>query len=313
MKKILITPRGYAKYGLKYKKKLEKMDFCVEWNDTGLPYTREKFVESAKESTVIIVGVEQLDRNLLLQCHNLRLIVKFGVGIDNIDMDTCKELGILVERCIGTNSNAVAEMTIAMMFVAARNIFSNVKDVKNREWIKPTGFELTGKKIGILGFGNIGKKVAQKAYGLGMKVYVYDVFHIEENILNQYEAMQTSITQILENCDFITIHTPLTVYTENMISDNEFDIMKENAILINAARGGIVDEKAMYNALKSGKIAMACSDVFTSEPPSEESWVDELLSFDNFLLTAHIGSRTQEAEINTIVMSTNKILEFFNN
>ncbi|MGN1277395.1 MAG: phosphoglycerate dehydrogenase [Floccifex sp.] len=309
MATILITPRGYAKYGLEYKKQLEDAGYVVDWNDTGKPLPREVFVEKAKEATGIIVGVDTLDRELLLQCKQLKSIVKFGVGLDNIDLPTCQELGIKVGRCVGTNSNAVAELTVGLMFAGARDIVGNAIHVKNRDWIKPTGLELLGKKVGILGFGNIGKNVARMAHGIGMEVYAYDIFDIPQEVLDTYQARQTSIDTILETCDFITIHTPLTEETKDLISDEQFKKMKNTAVLVNAARGGIVNEKAIYNALKNHEVKAVCSDVYTIEPPAKEDWIDELLSMDNFILTAHIASRSQEAEINTVVRSTEVMLE----
>ncbi|RNM29445.1 3-phosphoglycerate dehydrogenase [Absicoccus porci] len=308
MATILITPRGYAKYGAAYKKQLESAGYEVDWNDTGKPLPREVFVEKTKQATGIIVGVDSLDRDLLLQCKNLRSIVKFGVGLDNIDLPTCDEMGIKVGRCIGTNSNAVAELTVGMMFAAARDLVGNVIHVKNREWVKPTGFELKGKNIGIIGFGNIGKNVARMAKGIGMHIYAYDIFEIPQQVLDQYEATQTTVDEILTSCDFITIHTPLTDETRNMISTGEFKKMKNTAILINAARGGIVNEKAIYEALKNHEVHAVCSDVFTSEPPQQEAWIDELLAMDQFILTAHIASRSQEAEMNTVIRATEVML-----
>ncbi len=312
MSTILITPRGYAKFGKEYKEKLERLGYTVDCNDSGKPLPREVFVEKAKQATGIIVGVDSCDRELLLQCKNLKAIVKFGVGVDNIDLETCKELGIQVGRCVGTNSNAVAEMTLSLMFACAKHLVSNAMQVKNHGWEKPTGMELFNKKIGILGFGNIGKNVARMAHGIGMDVYAYDIFDIPENILSQYSAKQADVEYILKNCDFISIHTPLTDETKNMISYDSFKMMKKNAVLVNAARGGIVDEEALLDALKSHKIFAAASDVFTSEPPVRSAWIDELLSLDNFILTSHIASRSREAEMNTVVRSTEVLLELLN-
>ena len=309
MPNILITPRGYAKFGKEYKEKLEEEGYTVDWNDTGNPLTREEFVEKAKQATGIIVGVDLCDRELLLECKKLKAIVKFGVGVDNIDLQTCEELGIKVGRCVGTNANAVAEMTIALMFACSKNLVTNVMQVKNHEWKKPTGIELTGKKVGILGFGNIGKNVARMAHGIGMEVLVYDIYEISQDVLSLYEAKQTTVDEILETCDYVTIHTPLTDETKNMISTEQFKKMKNEAILINAARGGIVNEKALLNALKTHDILAAASDVFTSEPPEDEEWINELLGLDNFILTAHIASRSKEAEINTVIRSTEVLLE----
>ncbi|MCB6602516.1 NAD(P)-binding domain-containing protein, partial [Erysipelatoclostridium ramosum] len=175
-------------------------------------------------------------------------------------------------------------------------------------WNKPTGRELTKKTMGIIGFGNIGRHVARMAEGIGMQVLAYDVFDIAQDVLDTYAAKQCSIEEILKTADFISIHTPLNDETRNMISDAQFDMMKETAVIVNAARGGIIDERALYTALKNKKIYAAASDVFTSEPPVQEDWVQELLHMDNFILTPHIGSRTVEAESYTVEMATDNLI-----
>lgn len=313
MGKILITPRGYAKYGDEAGKRLEELGYELNVNRSGLPLSREQFVESAKEATGIIVGVDECDEALLKQCKDLKVIVKFGVGVDNIDLDAAKTLDISVGRCVGTNSNAVAEYTIGLMFAVSRHIVAAGCDVRSGGWKKPTGVELYGKTIGIIGFGNIGKHVARIANGIGMKVFVYDVFDIKQEDLDTYNAKSTSVEDIIVNSDFITLHVPLNDETKNMISTKEFRQMKKSACVINAARGGVVDEKALYEALKNGDIFASASDVFTSEPPERTDWVNELIAMDNFILTPHIGSRSEESEINTVNKATDVMIELLEN
>ncbi len=311
MEKILITPRGYARYGSEAGKRLEKLGYTLDVNDTGKPVPREVFERKAEEATGIIVGIDELDAELIQRCRNLKAVVKFGVGVDNIDLTACREKGIEVGRCVGTNSNAVAEMTIGYLFACARNLVSNAIEVKEGGWSKPTGYELGGKTIGILGFGNIGKNVARMAAGIGMKVMAYDVFEIPSEILEKYGAVQTDKDMILRKCDFITVHVPLLAETKDMISEKEFKQMKRTAVLVNAARGGIVNEHDLYLALKNREIYACASDVFTSEPPmaAGQPWVKELLENPYFIQTAHIASRTEEAEKNTVEKATDVMIE----
>lgn len=234
---ILVTPRGYAAYGAQAAKRLEALGYEMNINTTGKPLSREAFVEYAKKSTGIIVGVDELDGELLKECRSLKAVVKFGVGTDNIDLKTAEACGIKVGRCVGSNSNAVAELTIGMMFAAAKHLVSSNVQVRGGAWNKPTGRELTKKNIGIIGFGNIGRHVARMAHGIGMEVLAYDVFDIPKEVLDTYQAKQCSIEEILKSADFISIHTPLTEETRNMISDEQFDMMKETAVIVNAARG----------------------------------------------------------------------------
>lgn len=306
---ILVTPRGYASYGAEAAKRFEALGYEMNINKTGKPLPRETFVKYAKEATGIIVGVDELDGDLLRECKSLKAVVKFGVGTDNIDLKVAEECGIKVGRCVGSNSNAVAELTMGMLFASAKGLVSSNVQIRNGEWNKPTGRELTGKTMGIIGFGNIGRQVARMAHGIGMSVLAYDVFDIPEETLAPYEAKQCSVEDILKNADFISIHTPLTDDTRNMISTQQFAMMKETAIIVNAARGGIIDEKALYEALKNKEIYAAASDVFTSEPPAQDDWIQELVHMDNFILTSHIGSRTVEAESNTVEMATDNLIK----
>lgn len=307
--KILITPRGYANFGQEARKRLEAKGYEIDLNDTGKPIPRDVFVAKAKEATGIIVGVDACDGALLNECNKLKAIVKFGVGTDNIDLNAAKELNISVGRCVGSNSNAVAEYTVGVMFAAAKHIVSSSVGVRNGGWEKLTGYELEGKTVGIIGFGNIGKKVAKICNGIGMKTLAFDVFEIPEADLHACNTEKRSVAEILRESDFVTIHVPLTEDTENMIAAEQFETMKPNAVLVNAARGGIVNEKDMLDALKNKKIFAAAADVFTSEPPAGDDWVQELVQLDNFILTSHIAARTKEAEINTVKMSTDVIID----
>ena len=309
MSRILITPRGFAKYGFGASLRLQEVGFNLDINETGEPLPRDTFVEKAKLATAIIVGVDELNRDLLMECKNLKVIVKFGVGTDNIDLVTCKELGIKVGKCIGTNTNAVAEYTIGLMFCAARNIADNYSKVKLGSWIKPTGFELSGKTLGVIGFGAIGKRVARIAGNIGMKLIVFDPFMVNIDELKDIDIKLVDFKTLIENSDFITIHVPLTNDTANLISINEFKSMKGNAVLINTSRGGIVDERELYHALKNGDILACASDVFSSEPPTNDEWIRDLISLDNFILTAHIASRSEEAEKNTVDEATNQVIK----
>lgn len=306
---ILVTPRGYAKYGKEASIRLKMLGYEMNVNTTGKPLSRETFIANAQKATGIIVGVDKIDKDLLKQCKKLKAIVKFGVGLDNIDLDTANEYKIKVGRCIGSNSNAVAEFVLGLMLSCARYISTSNTYVRNNRWIKPTGVELFGKTIGIIGFGNIGRQLAHIVHGIGMKVLAYDTSDIPSNTLECYNARPSSIETILKECDFISIHTPLTEKTRNMISTDQFAMMKDSSILINAARGGIVNEKALYIALKNKQIFAAASDVFTSEPPSHEDWIQELLNMDNFILTPHIASRSVEAEQKTAEMATDCIID----
>ena len=303
--KIVITPRGFATYGLKQIEFMKKSGFEVHYNDTGKAYTAEKFKELTHDADGIIVGVDKMDQEMLENCPNLKVICKFGVGLDNIDLEYCKNKGICVEKTVGSNAKSVAEHVIALLFAEAKNICTNSNDVKENMWNKPTGLEVSGKTIGIIGFGMIGKYLAQFANGLGMKVMAYDVFEIKEEIALQCNVQVASFDTIISECDYISLHIPLLENTRHMISTMEFKKMKNSACLLNTARGGIVDEYALYEALVSKEIRAACFDVFEEEPPQKDN---KLLKLNNFILTAHTASRTVEAEERTCAMSCNAVV-----
>lgn len=304
--KVLITPRGFATYGLTYVEKMKQAGLNVHYNDTGLAYTPEEFAEFAKDADAIIVGVDKIDQTLIDSCPKLKAICKFGVGIDNIDTTYAESKGIYVGRTIGSNSNAVAEHVMSFIYCESKNLWSTIYQVKNHGWEKPTGFEVREKVLGIVGFGAIGKYLAKQAVGVGMTVLVNDVFDISTEVLDEYQVEKVEMDDLLEHSDYISLHLPLTDYTKNMISTKEFKKMKKNACLLNAARGGIVDEQALYRALTKGEIRSACFDVFSTEPPKKD---EPLLTLDNFLLTSHTAARTVESEKRTCEFSSRIIME----
>lgn len=302
---VLITPRGFANVGLEQIERMKSKGLQVQYNATGLAYSDEEFRLLAKDVDAIIVGVDTMNEEMMKACPNLKVICKFGVGTDNIDVAYAKKRGIYVGRCIGSNAKSVAEHVVAMMFMEAKNLYPSIHDVKQHGWSKPTGREISGKKIGIIGFGMIGKYLADFAYGLGMEVRAYDTCAVPEIEAEKHHAKMVSLHEIYETCDYISLHVPLLASTKHMISSEQFKMMKPTACILNTARGGIVDEEALFEALQDKEIRSACFDVYSCEPPKKD---DPLLRLDNFLLTPHIAARSVEAERRTCEMSTDIIL-----
>lgn len=305
MRKIVITPRGFFNYGKAYIRQLEDAGFVVDANGTGKAYTVEQFYEHCKDADALVVGVEQVNKDFIDACPKMKAVVKFGVGTDNIDIPYCQEKGIYVGRCVGSNSRSVAELVIAFIMAEMRDLYLSFTETKQGAWNKYTGREVLGKRIGIIGFGAIGKHLARMANGLGMEVLAYDVFPISEETAGELNVTMSDLDTIYGTCDFISVHVPLTKETENMIAAAELSRMKDNCVLINTARGGIVSEKDLYEALSGKKIRAAYFDVFTTEPPKAD---EPLMTLDNFHLTPHVGSRTSEAELNTCRIATEQIL-----
>lgn len=304
--KVLITPRGFATYGLAEIQIMKEKGLEVHYNDSGSAYTHEAFRELAHDADAIIVGVDRMDRELIESCPKLKVICKFGVGTDNIDVDYATQRGIYVGRTVGSNSLAVAEHVLAMMFMESKNLYKTVLEVKQHQWIKDTGRELNGKTLGIVGFGAIGKHLARMAQGIGMHVIAYDALAISDEDAASYALERKTMDEILHESDYVSLHIPLLESTLNLINKEALAKMKPSACLVNAARGGIVDEDALYEALSAGTIRSACFDVFSSEPPQTDS---PLVQLDNFFLTSHTAARTQESEKRTCQQSARVILE----
>ena len=305
-RKIVVTPRGFAKCGIENAKIMEAAGFEVVYNDTGLAYTEEEFYKITEDADGVIVGVETVDRDYIDAHPKLKAVVKFGVGTDNIDVKYCEEKNIFVGRTVGSNARTVAETAISFVIADSKNLYDSIAITREHGWAKMTGYEIQDKTIGIIGFGAIGKEVAKMAWGLGMHVLAYDVCEIDKEYAERFDVEVTTVEEIIKRSDFISVHMPLTKETKNFISSKEMNQMKKNAVLINTARGGIVNEADLYGALKNKMIRAAYFDVFTCEPPKEE---EPLLTLSNFYLTPHIASRSKEAEKKTADMATRIIIE----
>ena len=304
--KIVVTPRGFAKCGLDNVKIIENAGFIVEYNDTGNAYSKEEFYKRTEDADGVIVGVEIVDREYIDAHPRIKAIVKFGVGTDNIDLEYCRKKGIFVGRTVGSNARSVAETAISFIFADSKNLYASISDTRAHNWSKQTGYEIADKTIGIVGFGAIGKKVAQMAFGLGMKVLAYDPYSIDYEVAQAYNVDIVDIEEILKRSDFISLHIPLTAETSNFVTLTEMKMMKPNAVLINTARGGIVNEVDLFAALTDHIIRAAYFDVLSNEPPKKD---EPLLGLSNFYLTPHIASRSREAEKNTADMATQIMIE----
>ncbi len=305
-KKIVITPRGFAKCGLENAAIIKNAGFDLVYNDTGLAYTKEQFYDITADADGVVVGVELVDKAYIDAHPTLKAVVKFGVGTDNIDVAYCREKGIFVGRTVGSNARSVAETAISFVIADSKNLYDSIASTRNGDWAKMTGYEVGGRTIGIIGFGAIGKEVAKMAWGLGMKVLAYDVAPIGEELVKKYDIEVASVEDILARADFVSLHIPLMDSTKNFISAAELAKMKKSAVLINTARGGIVNEADLYEALKNKVIKAAYFDVFSTEPPAKD---EPLMTLPNFYLTPHIASRSAEAEKNTADMSTKIIID----
>lgn len=255
---------------------------------------------------LVVRSKPKVTKKILENASKLKIVARAGVGLDNIDLETCRKRGISVINSPTALSESVAELVFTMMLSFERNIVRSDNSMKEGLWIKKElkGRELFGKTIGIVGFGRIGSHIAMIANGFRMKVIGYDI-NWNEELGSKVQAEYAPLEDLLRKADYVTLHVPLIPQTRGMISKDELSMMKDSALLINTARGGVVDEKALYEALKSGIIRGACLDVFENEPPKDSP----LLTLDSVLLTPHIGASTNEAQKRAGVIVAEKIIE----
>ncbi len=242
---------------------------------------------------LVVRSATKVTADVIEASQKLRIIARAGVGLDNIDLEKAKEKGIKVLNTPGASAISVAELTIGMMFALSRHIARGTMDLKEGKWTKKElkGVELTGKTLGIIGLGRIGREVAKRALGLGMKVVAYDPYVKEIDM----DVSLVDLDELYKTADYITVHVPLMPETKHLINDEAFSKMKKGVFIINCARGGVVDESALLKALKEGKVAGAGMDVFETEPPTSDI-EKELLSLPNVVATPHIGASTKEAQ-----------------
>jgi len=297
----LVLARTFGKYSNEPLALLQNNGFEIE--------RREKVdTDGLKGFEAIVVGVQRITREML-QNSSVKIIAKHGVGVDNIDLEAATELGIPVTVTPNANAVSVAELTIGFIFALSKKLIDLHNNLyQKRQFVSNVGLELHGKILGIVGFGSIGKEVAKRALCLGMRVLVYDPY-VEESNLRELGVEKTELDELLRQSDFVSLHVPLNESTRHLIDREKISLMKRTAYLINTARGGVVDEKALAEALKSGQIAGAALDVFDVEPlPADSPFFD----CPNVIMTPHVGAHTYEAILRMNMMAAESIVDFFN-
>lgn len=289
-KTVLVTATNYSALCAEAKQLLETSGFHIIENKLGRPFTFEELAIVVPVVDAVVAGVDTWDEPVFKLAPNLKLIARFGVGVDNIDLDKAKQYGVKVTNVPAGNANAVAELTIGLLLSAIRNIPLLHESARQGEWNRAVGLELAGKTVGLLGFGNIAQMVAKKLSGFEVNVIAYDKFPNEEKA-KQLGVEMVSLEDVLRRGDIVSMHLPSLAETRRMMSVRQFDMMKPTAYFINTARGALVDEQALYEALRAGRIAGAAIDVYESEPVSADN---PLFRLDNIVTTPHTAAETYE-------------------
>lgn len=284
----------------------------LQENGLKVSYEPEITLEQLKEqisnySIIVVRSRTKLTKELIDSATKCKIIARVGVGLDNIDEAAAKARNIRVINAVEGAMTAVAELVIGLMLALARQISLADRELRNGKWLKKelTGTELKGKYLGIVGLGNIGKRLGRLAKGLNMNIIGYDVIPIDETFSKDVGLMKTDLDTLLQSSDYVSLHIPLLDSTYHLINAEKLSKMKKTAKIINTSRGGVIDEEALYDALKKGNLGGAALDVFETEPATG----NKLATLQNVICTPHIGAQTKEAQSLAANIIAEKIIQ----
>jgi len=292
--KVLITDNGFMIDEVVNDERLTHLKSIADVV-REIPRSDEEMIGLVRDADAIISGDSPLTGQILENTKSLKIIARVGVGYDNVDLDAATRRHIIVTNVPGALSDSVAEHTILLMLAVARRLVVGDRSVREGRWTDyfqhAPSFELNGKTLGLIGLGAIGGAVAQRAKAFNMKVLAYDPY-VDEHRVTKIGCHRVELDRLLRESDVVSIHSPLTTETKKLIGEPELNLMKKSAILINTARGTVVDESSLIEALKKGTIAGAGMDVLTQEPPRQDN---PILTLENVTLTPHCGAFALEA------------------
>ena len=305
--KVLVTATNYSTLCAEAKKLLESNNCEVIENPFGRPMTFDELKGYVPNADAVVVGVDTWDESVFRIAPNLKVLSRFGVGVDNIDIEKAREFGIKVTNAAGKNANAVAELTIGLILSAMRAIHTLHQSTQQGRWDRFVGGELIGRKVGLLGFGCIAQKVARKLSGFDVDVIAFDKY---PNLKAAQELDVSMVTweEVLGQSDVVCMLLPSLKETRHFMNEKTFALMKDKAYFINTARGALVDEKALYASLQSGKLSAAAIDVYESEPTSAEN---PLFKLANIVTTPHTAAETYETYHEIGLFTAQAILDVF--
>lgn len=294
---VAVTPRGFRQTTGLHQALLEEYGLEARYPTYDRPLTADELAELVAGCSAAIVGLDEVGP-AVLATETLRAVVRFGTGVDNVDLEAAKRHDVIVANTPGANALSVAELTLALMFSVARRITVHDRAVREGVWRRVAGFELTGRRLGIVGLGAVGREVARRAECLGMDVVAFDVF------ASSPEVRLVGFEELVATSDVVSIHCPLTDDTAGLFGESTLRAMKPGSVLINTARGGIVDEPALAAVLRDGHLGGAALDSFAREPLGDS----ELVGLDNVVLTPHCGGTTREAVERTGVVAVQEVV-----
>ena len=301
--RVFISTSSFAKYDASPLDLLKDAGLAVQLNPHGRKLTPDECLNLYKDIEGLIAGTEALTAEVLKSAGNLRVISRCGAGGDNVDQEAARELGLKVFTTPDAPTQAVAELTMGLMLDLLRGVSNGDRLIKSGDWQKNMGNLLAGKTLGILGMGRIGKRVVELTRPFDLKYTAWDKSP-DRQFANKYSVDFGELDSLLRRADIITIHLPYAPELKGIIGYRELGLMKGDAFIINTARGGLVDEIALYKTLKDKKIAGAALDVFGQEP-----YNGPLTELDNIILTPHIGSYAREARVEMEIQSVKNLLQ----
>lgn len=305
--KVLVTATNYSKYCQPGKKLLEAAGCEIIENPHGRPYTFEELKEIVGDIDGVVVGVDTWNEEVFRLAPKLKVLARFGVGVDNIDLEAAKARGIIVCNSPGINSSAVAEQAAALILSSIRQVPQMNNAVREGKWPRPMFHELKRRTMGFLGFGAIARNLAERLAGFHPEMIAHDKYPNLE-MADKLGVKMVSQEEVLKRADIISIHLPATDETRHLINQETLDKMKDGVYVVNTARGSIVSEKDMAEALKTGKVSGFATDVFETEPIDLSG---PLFAFPNYIATPHVSAETYENCETTSVVTAEEILSVF--
>ena len=303
--KIVATSPSFSK-NKKLQDEVYKYFPDAQLNLEGIKFSKQDLVEFIQNAEAIIVGLDEISVDVIDKCPNLKIIAKYGVGLDNIDIEECKKKNIKIGWTGGVNKLSVAEMALGFMLMFARNLFISSNELKDGKWNKSAGFQLSGKTVGIIGLGHTGKELVRLLKPFDCQILANDVVD-QTDYYSQNNIQEVSKDEIFKVSDFVTINTPFNDFTNNMVDIKVLKKMKDSAYIINIARGGIINEHDLKYALENNIIAGAALDAYLDEPPTNQ----EFLRLPNLICTPHIGGNAKEAIEQMGMSAINHLKEFY--